>query len=278
MRGTILGALGAVALALAFSSSAASAQIREPGVQQNAPSLYDQLAKSTKPSGPAPRRDLIGAWAGPIGPTVNTPAPMTELGKKQFSMNKGQDYSVAERNDPQLTCDPLGFPQNVLYETRSIAFSQMPDRIVQIFQYQRAWREIFTDGRALPKNVGAKGGPDPRYYGFSVGHWDEDYAFIVDTVGTDDRVWLDHNGHPHSGDLHVQERYERKDHDTLVDAVTIDDPKIYTKPWVAATTTYKWIPDQTFEEQLCVPSVAIQYMSIIGYPAGTADGRKVKPQ
>ncbi len=153
----------------------------------------------------------------------------------------------------------------------------MRDRIVQIFQYQKAWREIFTDGRALPTNVGQKGGPDPRYYGFSVGHWDGDYAFVVDTVGMDDRVWLDHNGHPHSADLKVQERYERKDHDTLVLTVMIDDPKIYTKPYLATTTTYKWIPDQTFEEQLCVPSEAIQYMNIVGYPAGTAEGKTVKP-
>ena len=277
MSNTIGGAIGAVVITVAFSL-AASAQIREPGVQQNAPSVYDELMKNTKPSGPAPKRDLIGEWAGPIGAKVNMPPPMTELGQKRFSMNKGQEYTVSERNDPLNTCDPMGFPQNVLYETRSIAFSQMPDRIVQIFQYQRAWREIFTDGRALPKNVGQKGGPDPRYYGYSVGHWDGDTSFVVDTVGMDDRVWLDHNGHPHSADLHVTERYERKDHDTLVLTVNIDDSKIYTKPWVATTTTYKWIPDQTFEEQLCVPSEAIQYMSIIGVPAGTAEGKTVKPR
>jgi hypothetical protein len=262
---------------LAFSL-AASAQIREPGIQQNAPSVYDQLMKSTKPAGPAPKRDLMGAWAGPIGAKVNAPPPLTALGQQRFSLNKGQEYTVAERNDPLNTCDPLGFPQNVLFETRSIAFSQMKDRVVELFQYQRAWREIFTDGRALPTNVGAKGGPDPRYYGYSVGHWDGDYTFVVDTVGMDDRVWLDHNGHPHSADLHVQERYLRKDHDTLVLTVMIDDPKIYTKPFEATETTYKWIPDQQFEEQLCVPSEAIDYMNTIGYPAGTAEGKTVKPR
>jgi hypothetical protein len=277
MRNPMRGAIACVAALLAFSL-AASAQIREPGVQQNAPSLYDQLAKSTKPAGPAPKRDLIGAWAGPIGAMVNAPPPMTPLGQKRFSLNKGQDYAVAERNDPLNTCDPLGFPQNVLYETRSIAFSKMTDRVVELFQYQRVWREIFTDGRALPQNVGAKGGPDPRYYGYSVGHWDGDYTFVVDTVGTDDRVWMDHNGHPHSADLRVQERYHRVDHDTLVLTVTIDDPKIYTKPFEITETAYKWIPSQTFEEQLCVPSEAIEYMKTIGYPAGTADGKTVKPK
>jgi hypothetical protein len=277
MRHPMRYAIASFTAMLVFSLAAA-AQVREPGVQQNAPSLYDDLAKSTKPSAPAPKRDLIGAWAGPIGATVKTPPPMTPLGQKRFSMNRGQDYSVAERNDPLNTCDPLGFPQNVLYETRSMAFSQMPDRIVQIFQYQRAWREIFTDGRANPTNVGQKGGPDPRYYGYSVGHWSDDHTFVVDTVGMDDQVWLDHNGHPHSADLKVQERYERKDHDTLALTVNIDDPKIYTKPFEIAVIPFKWLPDQTFEEQLCVPSEMIEYMKIIGIPAGTAEGKTVKPQ
>jgi hypothetical protein len=277
MRHPMRHAIASFTAMLVFSLAAA-AQVREPGVQQNAPSLYDELAKSTKASAPAPQRDLIGAWAGPIGATVKTPPPMTPLGQQRFSMNRGQDYSVAERNDPLNTCDPLGFPQNVLYETRSMAFSQMPDRIVQIFQYQRAWREIFTDGRANPTNVGQKGGPDPRYYGYSVGHWSDDHTFVVDTVGMDDQVWLDHNGHPHSADLKVQERYERKDHDTLALTVNIDDPKIYTKPFEIAEIPFKWLPDQTFEEQLCVPSEMIEYMKIIGIPAGTAEGKTVKPQ
>jgi hypothetical protein len=60
--------------------------------------------------------------------------------------------------------------------------------------------------------------------------------------------------------------------------VTIDDPKIYTKPFEITETTYKWIPDQQFEEQLCVPSEAIDYMNTIGYPAGTAEGKTVKPK
>jgi len=162
MQNSMRGVIVSAAAMLCFSL-AASAQIREPGIQQNAPSVYDQLMKSAKPAGPAPKRDLMGAWAGPIGAKVNAPPPLTPLGQQRFSLNKGQEYTVAERNDPLNTCDPLGFPQNVLFETRSIAFAQMTDRIVGIFPYQKVWREIFTDGRALPTNVGAKGGPDPRY-------------------------------------------------------------------------------------------------------------------
>ena len=263
-------------VAILFFSLAAAAQTQPPQAAQNPPSVYEQLMKANKPSEPAPKRDLMGAWAGPIGGRVEAVPPMTPLGQKRFAMNKGDAYTVAERNDPLNTCDPLGFPQNVVFETRSIAFSQMKDRVVELFQYEKVWREIFTDGRALPTNVGTKGGPDPRYYGYSAGHWEDDYTFVVDTVGMDDRIWLDHQGHTHSADLKVQERYHRVDHDTLVLTVMIDDPKIYTKPFELVKTTFKWIPDQVFEEQLCVPSEAIDYLNVIGLPAGTADGKNVK--
>ena len=72
---------------------------------------------------------------------------------------------------------------------------------------------------------------------------------MVDTVGIDDRTWMDHVGHPHSNQLHVQERYTRADHDTITNVVNIDDPKTYTKPYIATTVTFQWNPKQEFEEQ-----------------------------
>jgi hypothetical protein len=122
------------------------------------------------------------------------------------------------------------------------------------------------DGRELPKNVGAKGGPDTTLYGFSVGHWDGDYTLVVNTVGLDDKTWLDRRGYPHSSELRVEERYTRVDHDTLTATITIDDPKTYTKPFVLATNRFKWIPDQEDEEQLCVPSEMIEYRKLVAVP------------
>jgi hypothetical protein len=201
---------------------------------------------------------------------------MTPWGRAQFQANKPEgttsEYSVAESNDPTRTCDPAGFPRNVLWNNRAITFAQMGDRVVQLFQYQKVWREIFTDGRALPNNLGTKDGSDKRYYGYSVGRWDGDYTFVVNTVGTDERTWLDNAGHPHSGDLRVEERYTRVDHNDLELAVTLDDPKAYTKPFVAMKTTFRWLPKQEFEEQLCIPSDGLAYLSVIANPAGNADG------
>ena len=146
----------------------------------------------------------------------------------------------------------------------------MPDRMIIMNQYQKVWREIWTDGRELPKNVGAaeKGSPDPRYYGYSVGHWEGDSTFVVDTTGLDENTWLNGDGYPHSVDAHVQERFTRVDHNDLQLTVTVTDPKLYTKPFVLGKSAFKWLPKQNLEEQLCIPSDMIQYLSLIGDPGG----------
>ena len=242
----------------------------QPGTQ------YQVLCSDTKPSAPAPKHDISGAWSGPIGAVaVDRNPPMTDLGKKLFAGNHpNQAVNVADSNDPLNHCDPLGFPRNAVFELRGLSIGEMPNRVLILSQYQRAWREVWTDGRALPKNAGsdAPDAPDPRYYGYSVGHWDGDYTFVVDTVGADDSTWLDNEGHPHSAEMHVTERYTRVDHDTLSLTVTVDDPKVYTKPFVLGKTIFKWIPEQDFEEQLCIPSQSELYTSFIAKPA--AAGKK----
>ena len=71
--------------------------------------------------------------------------------------------------------------------------------------------------------------------GDSIGHWDGD-TLVVDTVGFNDKTWLDRVGHPHSENLHLVERFRRLDHDTLTDEITVEDAKAYTKPWTARRT------------------------------------------
>jgi hypothetical protein len=113
----------------------------------------------------------------------------------------------------------------------------------------------------------------PAGYGCSVGHWEDDYSFVVDTVGNDERSWLDIAGHPHSIDLRAQERYRRLDHNNLELAITIDDPKTYTKPFIIGNAKFGWIPQQDFEEQICVPSEMFQYLNVIANPAGEVKGK-----
>jgi hypothetical protein len=103
----------------------------------------------------------------------------------------------------------------------------MPNKVLMLYMFEKRWRVIWTDGRQLPT------GPDPRWYGYSVGHWEDDYTFVVNSNGTDERTWLDNAGNPHSDQLKVEEHYHRVDRNTIELTVILDDPKTYTRPWTA---------------------------------------------
>ena len=138
--------IGVVAL-LAFSSLA-MAQGSAPGTKE---SLYNgnRLKTDPTPGGLAPVHDVNGTWAGNITPERPEIPALTSLGQKLFSMNKPETrVGTGHSNDPMNTCDPLGIPRNLVYETRGLAFSSMPDRIVILHQYQRIWRYVWMDGRA----------------------------------------------------------------------------------------------------------------------------------
>jgi hypothetical protein len=138
--------------------------------------------------------------------------------------------------------------------------------VLQLIQYQRLFREIWTDGRDLPTEVGGAGpqSPDPRWYGYSVGRWTEDGTLVVETVGATE-TWGDEEGHPHGLGARIEERYRLIDSDTLELIVTINDPEMYQKPFVASKQVLKRGKELT--EQLCVPSEALQYLELIAKPA-----------
>jgi len=271
----------ALAGVLAFSPVAlAQMPQRQQSSGEGSKWMYNGRNRVSGTGGTAPVHDLTGTWAGPRSgagvPDYKQPETpsLTALGQKLFSENKSLGkFSPAGTNDPFVrTCDPLGFPRADVDEIRGISFATMPDRIVVLYQFQQAWREIWMDGRELPKNVGAaeKGAPDPRYFGYSVGHWEGNNTLIVDTTGLDDRSWLDRDGHPHTVGVHVQERFTRTDHNDLELTITVDDPKIYTKPFSLGTVYFKWIPNQIFDEKLCIPSETIEYLKSVGDPAGSS--------
>ena len=120
---------------------------------------------------------------------------------------------------------------------------QTPGLVVMLFESYHSFRQIFTDGRPLPDN------PDPAWFGYSVGKWEGD-TLVVNTVGINDKTWLDDGGHPHSDALHVIERFRRPDFGHMEVQVTIDDPKAYSKPW---TVKIPWelLPDTDLLDWVC---------------------------
>ena len=242
--------------------------------------------------GPAPKQDITGAWVGPIK-TVMGPYPdMTPAGMAAFKRNvpvpeagratpgNPDPNKVAATNDPFMLCDPLGFPRDLLNHAVSmrgaIQFEPLPGRMLMLFEQQRIYREVWMDGRALPAKVDAKDSPDSRYYGYSVGHWDGDNTFVIESTGLDPRTWLDEAGHPHTPNVHITERWVRADQYHISATVTVDDPKYYTKPFQLMKLNYYWMKDQDFEETLCIPSEAVEYRDRLASPSGWAPGEGPK--
>jgi hypothetical protein len=235
---------------------------------------------------PAPPRDISGIWdPGPRGvqqlgagamPEDGKPEhqiPYTPLGLETLKLtqpsNGVRSVLPADSNDPAWHCDPQGLPREELFELRTTQIYQMPEKILLLYEYGKVWRVIWTDGRELPKN------PEPRWFGYSVGKWEDDNTLVVQSTGMDERTWIDRAGRPHSGDLRVEERFHRVDRDHLDLTVTINDPKMYTKPWVALDKLRFNSEPSNFDvrEMMCSPSELTEYDKLMGNPASGKDSR-----
>ncbi len=243
--------------------------------------ISEGVPKMPTPPGPAPKRDLSGAWVGPQNIKGDPVPPMTPAGQAKFKENKpypaagpNQDQFEQASNDPFITCDPLGFPRNLwahaITMRGGVLFGSAPGRTLMNYEQQRVWREIWMDGRELPKVVDVRGAPESRYYGYSVGHWENDNTFVIDTAGLDERAWLDELGHPKSTSAHIQERYTRVDQYNIQFTATVDDPKFYTKPWTFLRANLYWMKNQEFAETFCIPSEGIEYRDSLAKPSGIA--------
>jgi hypothetical protein len=249
-------------------SGVAMAQGPAPGSKA---SMYDgnRLKPEWPTGGPAPVRDLSGHWAGNLTPRRGEVPPLTPLGQELDALILSEpDVGTGFSNDPMNTCDPFGIPRSLVFETRGVSFATMPNQIAILQQYQRVWRYVWMDGRPLPTEFDTADGVPSRYYGYSSGRWEGDHTLVIDTVGLSPNTWLDKAGNPHSVNMHVEERYERIDHNHMMMTVTVTDPEIFGRdPWVLSRNEYRWIPDQESEEQLCVPSEMIRYMELIANPS-----------
>ena len=227
----------------------------------------------------------------------NEVPPFTPEGQKRFDANHpsygralgspdaaahpeehiGRRRAVPPSNgsDPYQYCNPQGVPRALLFPD-AMEFLVLPDRAINTFTWEHRFRTIWMDGRTLlkPEDV-----DEPRWLGYTVGRWEGD-TFVVESVGHDDRTWIDHFGYPHSDMMRLEERYRRLSYDTLELRMTITDPKIYTKPWVSQTKIFKLFPKEWFKtgdggwagirEDVCAPADEVEhFIKDIRDPAGT---------
>lgn len=142
---------------------------------------------------------------------------------------------------PTSRCLPAGVPVHLfLYDIKMI---QSPREIVILSENGDPARQIYTDGRPLPKD------PQPTWMGYSVGKWQGD-TLAVETTGFTENVWLDGEGHPRSESMIVRENFHRRDFGHMDLDVTIEDPKYYTRP-INLKTTFNLLPDSDVFEFVC---------------------------
>jgi hypothetical protein len=207
------------------------------------PALFAQTAtqreatKSKQAQAATPVPDLSGIWTPrPDGIPINTWDSSDPFGKKPelapmlpWAAAKWKDarppfgvhQTFKDGNDPvQRYCDPPGTTRIYMYPYE-FTIVQTPKMVYILYEFTRVFRSIAMD-QEHPKD------PDPTWMGDSVGKYEGD-TLVIDTIGFNDKTWLDHTGHPHSEDLHVVERLRRVDAKTMELEVAVEDPKAYTK-------------------------------------------------
>ncbi len=192
------------------------------------------------------RPDITGIWmpnglkylisiAADLKPDEVPFQPWAAALYKERRANQGRD-------DPNNKCLPSGVPEKDAV-TSPFKIMQFPGETVILYESRTIFREIFTDGRPLPKD------PNPTWQGYSIGRWEGD-DFVVETNGLNDKIWMDTNGHPITEAAHITERFRRHDYGHMDIQITIDDPKAYTKPWTI-TENPSLLADTDLLESVC---------------------------
>ena len=251
----VILAAGSLALLLSAASVPAAAQwlkFKTPDIPRNSDGKANLTAPAPKTADGKP--DLSGLWNNMRG--ENPPARGEEGTESVLHyMPKGTDLSLTpwaqalykQHVDTQGVDRPSGY---CLPHTIPDAYVHGgPKRIIQtpgiiaiLYEQMTHFRQIFMD----------RGSPEvtiPAWYGYSTGKWEGD-TLVVDTVGFNDRSWLDDAGHPHSDQLHTVERFTRPDFGHLRVQITINDPKAYTKPWTE-TIRFELAADTEMLEDVC---------------------------
>ena len=188
---------------------------------------------------------MNGVWERPYVPDMTRTAkdqqgagqlPFTAFGAETF-----KNYDVS-KFDYTGHCLPQGLTRS-MNSPFPIQIVQTPKTFAVLYEAWNVFHVVPVDGRSFPKNL------EPAWMGTSIGRWAGD-ALVVETRGFNGRTNLDTVGHPHSDGMTVTEQYQMADAKHVLYEVTVDDPKVYTKPWKNART-FMLRPDWDILEYSC---------------------------
>jgi hypothetical protein len=242
----------AIGIAILFlTAGPAGAQwlkITLPGI----PRTPDGKPNLTAPAPQMPdgKPDLSGIWrrnTPGVNYLVNIGSGGADISMQPWAeaLYKTRQETLS-KDRPSGRCLPHALPDAMMVSI----FKIVPTSASMVILYEEFthFRQIFTDGRGLPN----QDKPEERtgaWFGYSIGKWEGD-TFVAETIGFNDKSWLDDSGHPHSDAMRVTERFRRRDFGHMDIAITIDDPKAYTKPFTI-NVAFALLPDTEFIEDIC---------------------------
>jgi hypothetical protein len=191
--------------------------------------------------------DLSGFWM-PVGAVRHLLNLAADMKPEEIPLQPWAQKVYQERIDnngkdhPGAYCLPSGIPEK-LNIPDGHKLVQTPDLVIFLYESRTIYRQVFMDGRSLPKDA------QPTWMGYSVGRWEGD-TLVVETIGQNGKTWLDMRGLPTTESLRVVERYTRPNIGRMNIDVLIDDPKAYTKPW-SVKLAWRLVPDTDLIESIC---------------------------
>lgn len=144
---------------------------------------------------------------------------------------KNENFANRATLDPETKCYLSGVPR-ITYMPYPFQIAQLADKVTILYEYNHTLRHIYMNGNEHPE------GPIDWWMGDSRGKW-EGHTLVVDTVHFTDQTWFDRAGNFHSEGLHVVERFVPTSRDHMQYEVTIEDPKVFTRPWKMSMPLYR---------------------------------------
>src|SRR5437867_11964126 len=180
-----------------------------------------------------------GIWGACCGSLSNASTPFQPWAKALLDFRRQNEF------EPHTRCKPSGGARQFVtpYGTEIVEAPELQRFYIFDIGGPHTYRIIFTDGRRHPLDL------VPSYYGHSIGHWEGD-TMVVDTIGFNEKFWMDRAGSPHTEQLHFIERFTRTDKSTMKYDVTVGDPGAYTAPWTNSFTM-RWGAGQEMFEYVC---------------------------
>ncbi len=240
-----LAAIALITLSSALIAQAQSASTPEPSLPRTADGkpdfsgiwqasdsvaadLQDHSARLNMPAG----RSIVAGGAIPYQPWA--------------AAKKAENFQTRQKTDPVGQCYMAGTPRSMLLDFPFQIF-QTPQIIAMAFEWSLDYRLIYTDGTPHPEDYDS-------WMGDSRGRWDGD-TLVVDVSNHNDKTWFDMAGDFHSDALHVVERYRMTDSDTIQYEATIEDSKVFTKPWTIRLPLHRRTDRDRLFEYVCQAEV-----------------------